>query len=194
MTNYEVDKTVRVTRTASGNIKRLNAAVVVNNRAVVDAKGKTTQVPLSNEEIDKLTALVRESIGFNKERGDSVKVINAPFKIETLAPVDVPFWKQPDTLDLVRVLALPAALALVALLVFFGLVRPGMKAMLAAPRYTPGTQISALENEQPALPLLSAPQNNVRLEDARKMARTNPAAVAGILRSWVDGETAPASR
>ena len=67
---------------ATGNVKRLNAAVVVNNRSVTDAKGKTTQVPLAAEEIEKLTALVRESIGFNKERGDSVKVINAPFKVE----------------------------------------------------------------------------------------------------------------
>ena len=61
MTNYEVDKTVRVTRNATGTVKRLNAAVVVNNRAVTDAKGKTTQVPLTTEEIDKLTALVREA-------------------------------------------------------------------------------------------------------------------------------------
>ena len=78
-TNNEVDKTVRVTRNASGNVRRLIAAVVVNNLSVTDAKGKTTQVPLSSEEIEKLTALVRESIGFKQERGVSVKVINAPF-------------------------------------------------------------------------------------------------------------------
>ena len=71
-TNYEVDKTVRVTRNATGSIKRLNAAVVVNNRSVTDAKGKTTTVPLSPEEIEKLTSLVRESIGFKQDRGDSV--------------------------------------------------------------------------------------------------------------------------
>jgi flagellar M-ring protein FliF len=70
VTNYEVDKTVRVTRSATGNVKRLNAALVVNNRSVTDAKGKTTQVPLAADEIEKITALVRESIGFNKERGE----------------------------------------------------------------------------------------------------------------------------
>ncbi|MGZ5204867.1 MAG: flagellar basal-body MS-ring/collar protein FliF, partial [Caldimonas sp.] len=102
VTNYEVDKTVRVTKNASGNIKRLNAAVVVNNRTVVDAKGKSTQVPLGAEEIDKLSTLVRETIGFNKERGDSVKVINAPFKVEPVTNVETPFWKSPDLIDLVR--------------------------------------------------------------------------------------------
>ena len=132
VTNYEVDKTVRVTRNASGTIKRVNAAVVVNHGQTVDAKGKKTAVPLTSDEIEKLTALVKESIGFKQERGDSVKVINAPFKIETTgtAPVVTPWWRAPDTLDLVRAAAFPAALAIVALLVFFGLVRPGMRAAL----------------------------------------------------------------
>src|SRR6185437_10923147 len=116
VTNYEVDKTVRVTKNASGTVRRLNAAVVVNNRSITDAKGKTTQVPLSSEELDKLTALVQESIGFNKERGDSVKVINAPFKVEPVSRIDTPLWKSPELIDLVRAAAIPGGLALVAVL------------------------------------------------------------------------------
>ncbi|MEO7114403.1 MAG: flagellar basal-body MS-ring/collar protein FliF [Caldimonas sp.] len=192
VTNYEVDKTVRVTRNASGTVKRLNAAVVVNNRQVTDTKGKTTQVPLTAEELDKLTALVKESIGFSADRGDSVKVINAPFKIETITPVELPIWKQPDVLDLVRVIALPVVLGLVAILVFFGLVRPGMKAMIAAAPVRPapptGTNLDAIENGATALPALPAPAPNERLAEARRIARDNPAAVAGILRTWVEGE------
>ena len=174
VTNYEVDKTVRVTRNASGTVKRLNAAVVVNNRAVTDAKGKTTQVPLSPEELDKLTALVQESIGFKKERGDSVKVINAPFKIETVTPSDITWWKQPDTLDLVRTLALPASLGLVAVLVFFGLVRPAAKAVLVPlPRAEPGAALSVVEDERPPLPQLPPPAPLEHLEGAKRMARQN---------------------
>ena len=200
VTNYEVDKTVRVTRNASGTVKRLNAAVVVNNRQVTDAKGKSTQVPLTAEELEKLTALVKESIGFNQQRGDSVKVINAPFRIETLTPVELPFWKQPDVLDLVRVIALPAVLGLVAILVLFGLVRPGMKAMVAAMPARPappptGSNLDAIENGVPVLPALPPPVTNERVEEARRIARDNPAAVAGILRAWVEGEQpAPAPR
>ena len=60
-------------------------------------------MPLSTDEIDKLTALVRESIGFKQERGDSVKVINAPFKVETdRRRPTLPLWKQPEVLDLLR--------------------------------------------------------------------------------------------
>jgi flagellar M-ring protein FliF len=196
VTNYEVDKTVRVTRNATGNVKRLSAAVVVNNRSVVDPKGKTTQVALTTEELDKMTALVRESIGYRQERGDSVKVINAPFRVETMPSVEVAWWKTPDMLDLVRSLAVPGALVLVSLLIFFGLVRPGMKALLAPTALLPGTQLNAVADEPQVLPsqaALPGPRSAEHLESAKLLARQNPAAVAGILRSWV-GSDQPAPR
>jgi flagellar M-ring protein FliF len=194
-TNYEVDKTVRVTRNATGNVKRLNAAVVVNNRSVTDAKGKTTTVPLTNDEIEKLTTLVRESIGFNKDRGDSVKVINAPFKVEPIVNVDVPLWKQPETIDLLRSLAVPAGLGLVALLVFFGLLRPALKVALAPPPPpAPGAALTAVVDDTNELPALPAPQSSEHLHGARALAKQNPAAVAGIVRDWVNGEAAPAKQ
>ena len=202
VTNYEVDKTVRVTRNASGTVKRVNAAVVVNHGQTVDAKGKKTAVPLTSDEIDKLTALVKESIGFKQERGDSVKVINAPFKIETSggrSPIETPWWRAPDTLDLVRAAAFPAALAIVALLVFFGLVKPGMRAALGPKLPTkPGARLDAIADDSNSLPALPAPaavRAGEHIESARQMARANPAAVAGILRNWVDGsQTAAPAR
>ncbi|MGZ5184751.1 MAG: flagellar basal-body MS-ring/collar protein FliF [Caldimonas sp.] len=190
VTNYEVDKTVRVTKNASGNIKRLNAAVVVNNRTVVDAKGKSTQVPLGAEEIDKLSTLVRETIGFNKERGDSVKVINAPFKVEPVTTVETPFWKSPDLIDLVRAAALPAGLAVVALLVFFGLLRPAVKTVFAPRLPAPGTRIDAVVDDAQTFEALPAPAYLRQLEGAKALARDNPAAVAGIVRGWVGSRAA----
>jgi flagellar M-ring protein FliF len=190
VTNYEVDKTVRVTRAATGTVKRLNTAVVVNHRAVTDAKGKTTHVPLSTEELDKLTSLVSEAIGFNKERGDSVKVINAPFKIDAAPKVDeLPLWKQPGTIDLLRAVAVPGAMGLVALLVFFGLVRPGFKAALqGAPQR--GGKLNAVVDDAQALPhgetlAIDARKTQANLQGARQMAKQNPAAVASVVRNWV---------
>ena len=195
VTNYEVDKTVRVVKSATGNVKRLNAAVVVNNRSITDAKGKTTQVPLSADEIEKITALVRESIGFNQERGDSVKVVNAPFKVEPIATGrEVPFWKTPELIDMIRAAAMPIGLAIVALLVFFGLVRPAMKAALAPrplrqgqlPR--PGQRIDAVVDDEPPMPaIIGQPAVLRQIEGAKALAKDNPAAVAGIVRGWVGG-------
>ncbi len=198
VTNFEVDKTVRVTRNATGNIKRLNAAVVVNNRSVTDPKGKVTQEPLAPEELEKLTALVQESVGFNKERGDSVRVINAPFKVEPITVVDTPVWKQPELLDMLRAAAVPGGLSLVALLVFFGMIKPGLNAALAPALPLPGSAIDASVDDVEVLPglppgevrALEAPRNSANLDAARALARENPAAVAQIVRGWASGQPA----
>lgn len=196
VTNYEVDRTVRVTRNATGMVRRLNAAVVVNNPSKTDAKGKTTSAPLTQEELDKLTALVQEAVGFDKTRGDSVKVINAPFKAEA-APKEeeLPLWKQQWFLDLLRAGGVPAALALVGLAVIFGLVKPAVMAALAKPEEKAET-LDAVVDDVQELPveempqLLEAPQMAKKLEDARALAKENPIAVANIVRDWVSGEAA----
>jgi flagellar M-ring protein FliF len=198
VTNYEVDRTVRVTRNATGLVRHLNAAVVVNQKVNTDAKGKTTSTPLSQDEMDKLTALVQEAIGYDQTRGDSVKVINAPFKAEaTMKAEDVPVWKQQWLLDLLRAGGVPAGLTLVALAVLFGLVRPAVMAALAPPAVEPrGDGLNAVvddANELPmdALPeLLEAPHMAKKLESARQLAKDNPTVVANIVRDWVNGESA----
>ncbi|GAB4569127.1 MAG: flagellar basal-body MS-ring/collar protein FliF [Rhizobacter sp.] len=198
VTNYEVDKTVKVTRNATGTVKRLNAAVVVNHRSVTDAKGKTTVVPLTSDELEKLNVLVRESIGFKQDRGDSVKVINAPFKVEAVAKDDTPLWKQPQTVDLMRAGAVPAALALVALVVVFVLIRPALKAALQpqAPVDARGNALNAVVADEEALPAaepeflrIESPKVSAHLHSARAFAKENPTAVASIVRGWVNGDT-----
>ena len=197
VTNYEVDKTVRVTRNGTGTVKRLNAAVVVNHRTATDAKGKVSTTPLSPEELDKLTALVQESIGFNKERGDSVKVINAPFKVAAPSKdVSLPLWRQPEVIDILRTAAVPVGLAVVALIVFFGMVRPALKVAFAPPPTpVPGEQVSTVVDDAEVLPAfdgkdmkaLPSPQFNQSLEQARQMAKQNPTAAANIVSGWVSG-------
>jgi hypothetical protein len=76
-----VDKTVRVVRGSTGMIKRISAAVVLNHLTTTDAKGKTTTAAMSDAQLEKMTALVRETIGFSKDRGDSVNVVTAPFTV-----------------------------------------------------------------------------------------------------------------
>ena len=198
VTNFEVDRTVRVVRNATGLVRHLNAAVVVNQRVNTDAKGKTTSTPLTQDEMDKLTALVQEAIGFDQTRGDSVKVINAPFKIEaSMTPEELPIWKQQWLLDLLRAGGVPAGLTLVALAVLFGLVRPAVMAALAPPVIESREEglnavvDDANELSMDELPqLLEAPQMARKLESARQLAKDNPTAVANIVRDWVNGATA----
>ena len=201
--NYEVDKTVRVVRGGTGLVKRISAAVVLNHQSVTDDKGKTVTTPLSAEQIEKMTALVRETVGFNKERGDSVNVLNTPFATEKLTVVELPLWRQPELQDLARSLAWPVGTLLFASLVLLGVVRPALRALAKVPApsvASQGGQLNTLvadETERP--PLLASPTANavaasagqLRLEDARKLTRDNPAAVANIVKGWM-GSEAPA--
>lgn len=207
ITNYEVDKTIRVTKGAVGAIKRINAAVVLNNQSVTDAKGVTTSVALTEAQLEKMTALVRETVGFNQDRGDSVNVVNAPFAPEKAEVNDTPVWRQPEVQELARSLAWPLGTLGLAALVLLGVIRPAMKALTQpAPVAEPlenndVAQLDAIENDQPERPQLTGPSSaneaqqaspgELRLEDARKLTRDNPAAVANIVKAWMNGE-APA--
>ncbi|WP_083748856.1 flagellar basal-body MS-ring/collar protein FliF [Pelomonas sp. KK5] len=208
-TNYELDKMVRVTRNSVGTVRRLNAAVVINQRQVTDPKtGKTSSEPLPQAEIDKITALVQETMGFNAQRGDSLKIISAPFVSDKVDVPDLPVWKQPWVLDLVRASAVPLALVAVALIAVFGMVRPAMRtlnppeaeatetaeelhAIVGGDEALPGAEGGALDGGNVhGLPMLEGPSENATqmLQRARLMAKSNPIAVANIMRNWMTGE------
>jgi flagellar M-ring protein FliF len=208
--NYEVDKTVKVVREASGTVRRLSAAVVINHRGSTDKNGKQVFTAIPQDQLDQMTSLVRESIGFSKERGDSVNVVNAVFNVEK--PVEatpVVWWQQTDNQELARSLAWPVGMVGLGLLVLLGMVRPGIKLMKAPPpaqknsnlQPQPGQQgqLSAMLNDTPERPGLPMPSSSatgnevaapeiLRLADAKRLALENPMAVANIVKGWVNGE------
>jgi flagellar M-ring protein FliF len=211
-TSFEVDRTQKTVRNSTGSIKRLSAAVVVNHRVTTDARGRTTSTPLTPEELEKLTALVEQGLGISKDRGDTVKVINAAFRPEPASPKaeDLPLWKQVWVQDMLRAAAMPAALAFVALLIVLTTIRPALKTLLAppAPAPAPGSSVNALLDETPLLPgetappgqelvvptaelSLEGPKQHPGMAKVRALAQQNPAAVANILRTMMYGGKAP---
>ena len=96
----------------------------------------------------------------------------------------------------------PLALAVVALALVFGVIRPAMQPPVTAAseddkKDADGKpQLSAVVDDDLALPgsdaalALEAPKPNKQLEDARALAKENPQAVANILRGWVNGDEA----
>lgn len=202
ITNYEVDKTTQVTRGGAGAIKRVNAAVVVNYQPVSEGPGKPmVNKALTPEQLEQMTALVRETIGFNKDRGDSVNLMNAPFLVEEAPPGELPLWKQPEVIELAKTLGWPVGISLAAAILLLGLLRPALKARARAvpvPVQQPaGAQLNAVASEElqrPGLPAPVQPEDlqptpeQLRLDEARQLARENPVAVASILKTWVNGE------
>lgn len=201
VTNYEVDKTVRVVKSATGTVKRLSAAVIVNHATTTGTDGKPVTKALSTEQMEQISGLVREAIGYNKERGDSLSVANAPFSLAPATPdaAELPLWKQPEMIGLARSLGGWVALPLVALIIIFGLVRPALKMGRGAGNGT-ARQLATTVQDPLSLPvpqqahaagpaLLSAqpasgPQ--AQLEDIRQLAKQNPATVANVVRNWVN--------
>ena len=202
ITNYEVDKTVRVTRGSTGTVKRLTAAVVVNAplaaAAGTDAATAATAAavssglrPLTAQQQEQLLTLVRETVGYSADRGDSVNLVSAPFMDSGAAPAELPMWKDPEIQAMAKSLGVPIALALFGALVLLGLVRPLLKGRNTGP----GGQLNAIEAEaldRPALPApakeLSLTKEQERLDQARHLAKQNPIAVANIVKTWINGE------
>lgn len=186
LTNYEVDKTIRHTRSQVGAIKRLSAAVVINHKRIVDDAGKVSQQPFSEQEITQLTALVKETIGFTQGRGDSLNLVNTPFSSEPeIAAQEVPVWQRGEYISMVKEGGKALFLLLVISFVVFGLLRPAMKEISAALART-AQDVIPLDNAggEDLLQLRSG-QSRARLENVRQIARENPATVANVVHNWV---------
>ncbi len=94
--NYEVDHTISHIKEQPGNIKKISVALVVDYRRQLRADGSVERLQLSEQEILQIQNLVKEAVGFNEQRGDTINVVNAPF-LETVIDQEIletPFWKQ----------------------------------------------------------------------------------------------------
>ncbi|HWU43387.1 MAG TPA: flagellar basal-body MS-ring/collar protein FliF, partial [Bdellovibrio sp.] len=128
--NYEVPKTVRNIKETAGNLERVSVAVVVDGVAVTttkpDGTTETKWQPRPAEEIKKYEDLVKNAIGFNAGRGDSVKIETIQFQPEDFSESE----KLLTTLErkkLIQAFFKWALLGFSLALVFFIVVRPFMQ-------------------------------------------------------------------
>ena len=201
---------MKVVRSATGNIRRLNAAVIVNNSTTTGTDGKSVTKPIPAAQMEQINALVREAMGFNKERGDSVNVVNAPFtEVQAPRAPELPLWRQPENIELARSFAPWLALPLVALIIIFGLVRPALRAArplppakrmveaevhdaIALPTPDGADGKVTIAGADPSVPLLPTAQaaaqqaRSAQLDNIRQLAKQDPATVANVVRSWVN--------
>jgi flagellar M-ring protein FliF len=134
--NYEIDRTLAYTRQPSGRLQRLTVAVLIDNLRAAGADGKVTETPLPQEQLDRITQLVKDAVGFDEKRGDSVNVVNASFREEAPIPdgeiEKLALWEQPMIRDIAKLVA-----GLIVLLVLvFTVLRPLVKGLLSPSRPT----------------------------------------------------------
>ncbi len=127
--NFELDKTISHTRLPSNSLRRLSVAVVVNDRIALGEDGVPQRIQRTPEEITRITNLVKETVGFNIQRGDSVQVLNESFFIPA-PPEPLPelaIWEEAWFWDAVR----QAGGVLLVLLLIFGVLKPTMNRLTA---------------------------------------------------------------
>lgn len=196
--NYELDRTISHVSDPAGRLARITVAVVVDNKSMPGDKG-TKSVPFTAQELEHLTTLTRNAVGYNEARGDNVSVINQPFHQDVnndAAPPAPQFWERPGMLDLIK----QAAGILVALLVAFGLLRPLLRGLGRSP--AAGRGLAVMQEQVPPtisvrvddkdddddlmrLAVPSAMAYEQRIGMARRMVSENPKQVAQVVKSWV---------
>ena len=191
--NYEIDRTLAYSRQPPGQVRRLTVAVLVGYRTVPGANGKVKQVPLSAPELARITQLVKDAVGFNAARGDSVSVVNGPLDVQHSpggtfeAP---PLWQRPLFWSLVKIAA-----GLIAVLVLvLAVLRPLVRSLLtpavrsAAPAQigadSPGESGPQAQKEA----VVKALSHEQQLANARAMVSQDPKRVAQVVRGWVGND------
>jgi flagellar M-ring protein FliF len=195
--NFEIDRTLSHVKQPTGTVRRLSVAVVLDHKTVRAADGKTTSQALSPEEITRYTQLVKEAIGFDERRGDSVQVVNASF--DTGSPADAtpaePWYANPLLKQLVRQ-GVAVALVLVLVLV---VLRPIMKNLFAAPARLPAQAEGAaavaagdLDRDRVTLSgggaVAALPNYEQQVAIARNAASQDPKRAAQIVKEWVSAD------
>lgn len=205
-TNFEVDKTVRYSQQGMGAIKRLNVAVVINNMPVTDAKGNVTYRALTAAEKTQINDLAMQAMGYNKDRGDALTVVNTPFAVEAAEKLpEVPLWKNPEAIEYAKDALRFLAGIIVLMLVYKKAMKPMIEKLMAPPAPPQlgldegdGTVVRLSgENGVDGLPLKAGQEDKMRklnaevvnqnLEVAKQLAKDNPRIVANVVSSWTSG-------
>lgn len=203
--NFEIDRTISHVRNPVGTVRRLSVAVVIDNRVVTGADGKPATRPVPAEELARYTALVRDVIGFDEQRGDRVQVLNESFQATEPAAAALPhepLWSQPATQGYIR----QGVAVLLVLLVAAFVLRPVMKGLFPAPTAAGGGSTVLLAHRAapadvllepglarqglpaPATPLaaLPSPQHyEQQVANARARVGQDPRRAAQVVKEWV---------
>ena len=189
--NYELDRAVRHTKSAMGNIQKLGVGVLINERPIpvgtkqekpADGSAAPTTVPYTQEELDRLNQLVRGAVGFNDKRGDIVTVVATRF--ETPVDPDAVPWYKDETL---ASLANSGVVAVLFLTFLMFVVRPMIKklnkpeidpAALAAAALAAASAEAASAEKMRTERIASAEAEAAVRATAERMAREEAAEIA----------------
>lgn len=187
--NYEIDRKLAYTKQLPGRLKRLTVAVLVDNLKATDDKGAVKETPWTQEQLDNMTKLVRDAVGYDEKRGDSVNVVNSSFRPVATPPESelqsTPFLERPMVRDIAKLVV-----GLIVLLVLIlTVLRPLVKSLMSGAAVAAAPLQPLPEGERPALVQQGAaagPQNyEQQVVNARAVVNQDPRRVAQVVKTWV---------
>jgi flagellar M-ring protein FliF len=201
---YGVSKTVRHTSEAPGRIRRLTAAIVVNDR-LIQTRSKNKPAlwqPRSTDELRNLNALAEAAVGFDPKRGDMLTVEDLAFD-DNRGPEPVPpmmrALKQAESSPVLvkSVVLLLGILVLLALGVRPAMQKAGAKAAKpakSAKAAAPAELVAEAAQKAVAAPPEPPPLDAERLraqeilEQVTGAVKQQPAQSSRLLQSWIHSD------
>jgi flagellar M-ring protein FliF len=200
--NYELDRTITHVRQLPGNVQRLSAAVIIDDRLEAGPDGEPIRTPLTDEELAEYTRLAQEAVGFSEQRGDSVVVFNRSFMpVEEILPIEpLPLWQQAWLWTMVRQVLIGLSVLLLVMLVL----RPAVRRLVPVADKEALAALAADNAEDAVKSAQSDGQGEQQskakspasldpppvvygdiLNMARAMAAEDPKRVAKVVKDWV---------
>jgi len=211
--NYEISRFTKTEVIEGGRVNRLSIAVLVDGTYTKNEKGESVYQPRTAEEIDRIAALVRSSVGFDQRRGDQVEVVNLRFADgQTIATPELTGWQamlQFTKEDIMRGVEL-MVMGLLGIIVLLLVVRPLVRRMITADKPEPAAltnttstlppelraaldavnpdDIKAMPNHTSKMIDMAQVQGQVHAESVKKvgaLADQNPQETISIIRQWL---------
>jgi len=200
---YGVSKTVRHTSENPGRVRRLTAAIVVNDRQMQAAARNHPAVwqPRSADELRNLTALAQAAIGFDPQRGDMLTVQDLAFDDNRVATQVSPISRVlRDAENSPELMKYAVVLLGIVLVMAFG-VRPAMKRARPVPLLAEPTEEGTnelLAQEQGEKAALAPPEpaaidpERLRIQEIFEQVtgelKRQPAQSSKLLQSWIHSD------
>ena len=177
--NYEVSRKVETTTAQYGEIKKIKAAVIIREKKIVTPEGLVTFEKFSDEKLLEIKSLVKEALGFDEVRGDSVTVTSSPF-VDILEADVVPWYEN----ESIKELAQQLATVLILAIVIFGALHPLLKRVLVPAGYTSGPGAMAADDIDDADEKIEV-QEGESLEDIKAKLKPKKSAISAEMQGMM---------
>ena len=188
----------------NATLRHLSATVIVDDSQLTASDGSVRKISRNNRELQRITALVKEAVGFNEKRGDSVNVINEPFKVTrhlTVPQENTPRRYLAGFLQNESYIVASVAIALIAIIAF--MMKRLMRRQIRVSSVTPEDKDGEPMDTENSLTMTSAGNNSspgkgsqtAYMEEktpfeqcvlkAKQMVQDDPKLVAQVLKQWV---------